>query len=243
MRLFFYMKIALCPEQGTLTRKAAEYLPSGVEHYQFFMTPASLFRALKEFHWDLVIVGWNFRDLQGLDLMRWFRATFPELPKIIVVTKNQEAESIIGALDGGAIDYIFAPIPSPVLRARLDAISRCLQLQTLQKLGPSVSESPQSTLQFGLYVFHRRHHFVDIRDKRIVLRPKEYVLALLLFQNLGRAISREVLHEALWGNLDNFPTRTLDTHLSRLRAKLNIVKDNGFEIKQIRGVGYRMDAC
>ncbi|CAE6767563.1 Sensory transduction protein regX3 [Paraburkholderia aspalathi] len=237
------MKIALCPEQGTLTRKAAEYLPSGVEHYQFFMTPASLFRALKEFHWDLVIVGWNFRDLRGSDLMRWFRATFPELPRIIFVTKNQEAESIIGALDGGAIDYIFAPIPSAVLRARLDAISRRFQLQTPQKVGPSASESPQSTLQFGLYVFHQRHHFVDIRDKRIVLRPKEYALALLLFKNRGRAISREVLHEALWGNLDNFPTRTLDTHLSRLRAKLNIVKDNGFEIKQIRGVGYRMDAC
>ncbi|CAB3804272.1 hypothetical protein LMG28614_05994 [Paraburkholderia ultramafica] len=236
------MRIAFCPESGTLKRGDTSHVPPDVTHYQEFRTVTSLFRALKDSEWDLIVAGWNLRDIEGRDFLRWIRATFPTPPSIVFLTAHNASEDIVAALDCGAIDYILTPIPTPVLQARLNAILRLVASSSKRATQTVPVDDHHSTMRFGQYVLHRRHHYVDIRDKRIMLRPKEYALALLLFQNVGRPITREHLHEALWGTLENFPTRTLDTHLSRLRAKLQLMQCNGFEIKQIRGVGYRMDS-
>lgn len=237
------MRIAFCPERGTLKRGDTAHVPPNIQSYQEFRTAASLFRALKASDWDLAVVGWDLPDIRGADMLRWARATFPVLPPIVFLTRHAEPADIIFALDNGAVEYILAPVSASVLRARLDAILRittAVDKPSDQALG---RESPQHDVQFGQYIFHRRHHYVDIREKRINLRPKEYILALLLFRNIGMAVSRELLHEAIWGTLENFPTRALDAHICRLRVQLQLVQENGFEIRQIRGVGYRMDVC
>jgi DNA-binding response OmpR family regulator len=75
-----------------------------------------------------------------------------------------------------------------------------------------------------------------------MLRPKEYMLAQALFQNLGRPLTRSFLHKAAWGGeTGQMTSRAFDTHLARLRAKLKLVKNNRFEVRSVRDVGYRLD--
>lgn len=236
------MKIAFYTEPGTVKRGDNTHLPPGTECHKEFRTVGSLCRALRNSEWDLIVVGWNLHDVQGSDLLRTVLASFPTRPAVVFLTAHDTPEDIVEVLNGGATDYILAPISAAVLQARLAAIFRLV--------GPKVERQPatvptdeHSRVHFGEYVFHRRHHYVDIRGKRIALRPKEYILAQLLFQNIGTAITREQLHWALWGNMESFPSRTLDTHLSRLRTKLQLGRDSGLEIKQIRRIGYRLVCC
>jgi DNA-binding response OmpR family regulator len=74
------------------------------------------------------------------------------------------------------------------------------------------------------------------------LKNREYELALFLFQNLGRLLSREHLHEAVWGLGIEALSRSLDTHISRLRTKLDLRPANGFLLLAIYGLGYRLEA-
>ncbi|WP_169708786.1 response regulator transcription factor [Trinickia terrae] len=85
---------------------------------------APLFRALRASAWDLAIVGWHLGDVDGRDLLRWMRATFPVLPPVVFFTAHNTADDIVFALENGALDYIVGPIPVMVLRARLKAIAR-----------------------------------------------------------------------------------------------------------------------
>lgn len=209
-------------------------------HHEFG-TAGSLLHALRDATWDLVVLGWNLGDIKGRDMLRLARETVAALPPVVFLTAHDAPEDIVAALDEGAIDYILAPISAAVLRARLDAILRLITRERASSR-PPVRVGDSSTICFGNYVFHRRDHYVDIRGRRIVLRPKEYALAMLLFENIGTPVPREYLHEALWGTLENFPSRALDTHVSRLRAKLSLAEDNGFKIKPIHRYGYRMDS-
>ena len=79
-----------------------------------------------------------------------------------------------------------------------------------------------------------------IEGKLVELSRREYELALMLFQNLGRLLSREHLREAIWGVGIENPSRSLDTHISRLRLKLQLSPANGFVLSAVYGLGYRL---
>lgn len=80
------MKIAFYTEPGTLRRGANAHIPPGTEYHKEFRTAGSLFRALRNSEWDLIVVGWNLRDMQGSDLLRTFRASFPARPAVVFLT-------------------------------------------------------------------------------------------------------------------------------------------------------------
>ncbi|MFL9903859.1 response regulator transcription factor [Paraburkholderia fungorum] len=240
------MRIAFIPEHGTLDRGSEQCLPSSADDHREFKTASSLFRGLKESRWNLVVAGWDLPDVKGDDLLRWMRATFSDSPPVVFLTSHDAAVDIVNSLEQGAVDYILAPVEPLVLRARLGAILRLLSSAHDGPVREGEEDRYQDTpptVRFGRYVFHQRHHYVDIQGEKVMLRPKEYALAMLLFENIGKTLSRESIHMKLWETMDNFPTRTLDTHLSRLRAKLKLVGGNGFDISQIRGVGYRLESC
>lgn len=87
----------------------------------------------------------------------------------------------------------------------------------------------------------QRAHTLQVNGVPIELKHREYELALFLFQNLGRLLSREHLREAVWGAGLDAPSRSLDTHVSRLRTKLNL-RSNGFLLSAVYGLGYRLEA-
>ena len=97
-------------------------------------------------------------------------------------------------------------------------------------------------LDFGAYRFDAEQRTLQLHGEAIGLKHREYELALFLFRNAGRLLSRTHLREAVWGDATDTPSRSLDTHMSRLRSKLELTEANGYTITAVYGVGYRLDA-
>eukprot|EP01030_Chromulinospumella_sphaerica_P015127 gene15127-14927_t len=97
-------------------------------------------------------------------------------------------------------------------------------------------------LIFGPYRFFPESRSIEISGKPVELKNREYDLALFLFQNMGRLLSRDHLKEILWGQVPDVMSRSLDTHISRLRTQLDLRPANGFMVTAVYGVGYRFEA-
>ena len=97
-------------------------------------------------------------------------------------------------------------------------------------------------LDFGAYRFDAEQRTLQLHGEAIGLKHREYELALFLFRNAGRLLSRTHLREAVWGDATDTPLRSLDTHMSRRRSKLKFTGANDYTITAEYGVGYRLDA-
>jgi DNA-binding response OmpR family regulator len=91
------------------------------------------------------------------------------------------------------------------------------------------------------YSIDKAKEEISLNDKAIKLTKKEYDLAVFLFKNVGRVISRDHIMESVWGKYSDLNTRTVDTHISRIRSKLKIGEENGWRLNSIYMHGYRLD--
>jgi DNA-binding response OmpR family regulator len=96
-------------------------------------------------------------------------------------------------------------------------------------------------LQFGPYVFETRPGRLLMDGAVIEVTHKEFYLALLFFRNIGRPLSRAYIHEAVWIRETALPSRTMDTHVSRVRNKLQLRPENGFRLVPVYSYGYRLE--
>jgi DNA-binding response OmpR family regulator len=131
----------------------------------------------------------------------------------------------------GADDFM----PKPIRVGELSARTRAL----LRRAYPAQHETE---VVFGPYHFFPHSRTLHVDGEPLELKHREYELALFLFQNMGRLLSREHLREAVWGQGPEAPSRSLDTHISRLRTKLDLRPSNGFLLSAIYGLGYRLEA-
>ncbi|MFM7341444.1 MAG: helix-turn-helix domain-containing protein, partial [Betaproteobacteria bacterium] len=94
----------------------------------------------------------------------------------------------------------------------------------------------------GDYVFDQKAKTLTIKGELIELKHREYELAYLLFSRLGELLSRKYLQESVWGGQADAVSRTLDTHISRLRVKLDLRPENGFRLSSVYSLGYRLES-
>lgn len=134
----------------------------------------------------------------------------------------------------GLIDSEFKPLRRNALAARVKLL--------LQLAYPGRDETQLQ--QFGDYVFAAPAHVVSYAGKSVALTQKEFALAALLFGNLGRPLSRAYLQESIWGAEDEneLPTRTIDTHISRVRNKLELKPEHGYRLSTVYGYGYQLES-
>jgi DNA-binding response OmpR family regulator len=118
------------------------------------------------------------------------------------------------------------------LSARAEALLR-------RAYPPAASCEPET---WGRYTLDPQAQTVGIDGETVVLTAKEFQLALTLFRNLSRALSRGYLLEAVWDKNPDLPTRTLDAHVSRVRLKLGLRPENGFRLSTVYSYGYRLEA-
>jgi DNA-binding response OmpR family regulator len=100
---------------------------------------------------------------------------------------------------------------------------------------------PAEKLQFGRYLFEIHTARIFLSSQLIELTRKEFALALLLFRNLDKPLSRITMIDAIWSNELDVPSRTLDTHISRIRTKLRLRPENGFRLATVYSYGYRLE--
>jgi DNA-binding response OmpR family regulator len=176
---------------------------------------------------DLLIIDMVLPKSNGLQVLEWVRATKGwELPIIFATSIDSEID-IVKTLRAGADDYVVKPAKFSEFIARIESISRRNRYPIIQSIGAYEIDKKLRQIKNGKQV--------------IELTQKEFELASYFFQNSGKLLSRKHLLDKLWGLNSQVDTRTLDTHVSKIRRKLNIRVENGLQILPVYGYGYRSE--
>lgn len=178
----------------------------------------------------LLILEWRGDDTRMPDILDW--AASASIPVLLTVTAAaSNLKNLPAAVGLGMTDYLLAPLRRHELAARVQVL--------LQRAYPDHDERQQQ--HFAGYQFETPTNLISLNGKPLAVTQKEFALALLLFNNLGRPLSRAFLQEAIWGREDEIPSRTMDTHISRVRNKLQLRPENGFRLNTVYGYGYQLE--
>jgi len=185
---------------------------------------------LRSGEFALFVLDWGLPDMQGIDLLRRLRGHEGIDAPVIFCTARGDETDVVEALHEGADDFIVKPIRHHELVARISA--------TLRRAYPgpanaAVISVPPFSIDTG-----NRMIFVD--GKAVDLQNREYELAVMLFQNLNGVVSRTRIIQTLWGSEPMETSRSLDTHVSRIRRKLGLSAARGVALQSVYGLGYRL---
>ncbi len=184
--------------------------------------------ALARVRFDLILLDVMLPDGSGLDFCRELHAN-SRVPVIITSAKSSEVDVILG-LEFGASDYLTKPYRIRELVARIRAVLR------RQAAAPH-----EDVLTVGDLVIDSQRRSVTRHGAEIELSRKEFDLLALLTSSLGQVVTRDACIDALWWGQDLTDTRTLDTHIKRLRQKIETDSADPRHLITIRGVGFRFD--
>lgn len=225
------MRIAVLDDDTNLLELITSILTSAGHHVHCFSSGKEMLHQLRRDSYDMLVLDWQVPDLRGTEVMHWVREKLPANLPILFMTSRSGEDDIVAGLAAGADDYMIKPIRRGELVARVQAL--------LRRAYPN-QHMPEH-LEFGQYVFETRSARLSHAGNLIELTQKEFDLALLLFRNLGRPLSRAYILEAVWSRDIEIPSRTMDTHISRVRSKLNLRPENGFRLAPVYSYGYRLE--
>lgn len=183
--------------------------------------------AAREPNPELVLLDLMLPDVSGTEVCRQLRQRRPHLPIIILTAKGDEIDRVVG-FELGADDYVVKPFSVRELMLRVRAILRRGQSEP--------PESPALETIFGRLRVDPSAHRVFVDGSEILLTALEFRLLTTLLERRGRVQSRNTLLGDVWGIRAEVTTRTVDTHVKRLRQKLGPA---GAYVETLRGVGYR----
>lgn len=177
---------------------------------------------------DLILLDLMLPDLPGTEVCKRLKSdpSTKQIPVVMLTARGEELDRVVG-FEIGAEDYIVKPFSVRELLLRLQAI--------LRRSRPAEAESKRY-VEFGLLRMDREAHRVWVGDCEIELTALEFRLLLTLYERRSRVQSRGALLDDVWGIQADITTRTVDTHVKRLREKLAEARNY---IETVRGVGYR----
>lgn len=222
-------KILVVDDEPDVTDLVAYHLKAkGFQVETLNDATASITKA-RSFHPDLVILDIMMPHLTGIQICRILRAD-PKLARvpIIFLTAKAEPQDRIEGLESGADDYLPKPFSPKELVLRVESILRRMAAAPGNSIGK---------IQIGDVVLDSEAHRVTVRGGAIDLTATEFKLLRLLMERQGRVQTREHLLINVWNYSTEIETRTVDTHIRRLREKLG---PEANWIETIRGVGYRI---
>ena len=179
---------------------------------------------------DLVLLDLMLPGISGTEVCRDIRGR-SSVPIIMLTAKDGEVDKVVG-LELGADDYVTKPFSSRELVARMRAV--------LRRLGDSEELLPP-TIEAGSVRIDIERHVVSVRGENITMPLKEFDLLEFLVRNSGRVLTRNQLIDRVWGADYVGDTKTLDVHIKRLRAKIEIDPSNPLHINTVRGLGYKFE--
>ena len=179
---------------------------------------------------DIVLLDLMLPGLPGTEVCRQLRAK-SNVPIIMVTAKDTEVDKVVG-LELGADDYVTKPFSSRELVARIRAVLR---------RGVDVDDAQDALIAGPLRMDIDRHQ-VSVNGESISLPLKEFELLEMLLRNAGRVLTRGQLIDRVWGANYVGDGKTLDVHVKRLRAKIEVDPANPTVLLTVRGVGYKLQA-
>ena len=178
----------------------------------------------------MVLLDVMMPKMDGFEVCRQLRAK-SLVPVIMVTARGEDFEKIMG-LDIGADDYIIKPFSAGEVMARVRAILRRMQPR---------EEVNRNTYSYDNLVIDLDKYAVTVGGEEVALTKKEVELLWTLAKNSSKVFSRDNLLDSLWGYDYYGDSRTVDSHIKRMRAKLDKIEHLGWDIKTIWGVGYRFE--
>lgn len=225
------MKIAVLEQDRPQADLICQVLSAAGHSCQSYDSARDLLGQLRKDSVDMLVMDWNVPDMDGAEVLRRAKEKLASAAPTMFLVGNNAEDDIIAGVTAGADDYLVKPLRRGELVARVSAL--------LRRAYPSQNSAEQ--LQFGPYTFETRPGRL-LKDGLVIdVTQKEFSLALLFFRNIGRPLSRAYIHESVWVRENDVPSRTMDTHVSRVRNKLHLRPENGFRLVPVYSYGYRLE--
>jgi DNA-binding response OmpR family regulator len=186
--------------------------------------------AVAEFRPDLLVLDLMLPGMDGVEICKRLRARGDAVPIVMLTARDSEVDRVLG-LELGADDYVAKPFSPRELVARVKAVLRRSTPVT------ATEEEPEILRVAGIQIDEARRE-VRVDGSPVTLTAKEFDLLAFLTRNRTLVFSRERLLDRVWGYERPVDTRTVDSHVKSLRAKLG---DAGAVVQTVRGVGYKVD--
>ena len=228
--------ILICDDDPNVHESIGLYLDAeGYEHISAYDGEQAL-KLVEERQPDLMILDLMMPRMSGIDVCRTIRLT-KTLPIIMLTAKSEEIDRILG-LELGADDYIVKPFSPREVVSRIKAV-----LRRTSAAPETAQEEKLTTLTFGSLEIQPERYSVKLGGQSIACTPREVELLYLLASHPGRVFDREQILSRIWGYDFFGDTRTVDTHIKRLRQKL-ACDEMGvkWDIITVYGVGYKFEA-
>ena len=225
------MRIALLEDDRAQAELMHTWLADAGHHCCTFGLGKTLIRELGRDSFDLIVLDWMLPDTDGIQVLCWIRRRIDWPIPVLFVTGRDDETDIVEALEQGADDYMTKPVKRREVLARIKAVSR-------RVIPP---DEASQKLELGRYTIDKTVRTVFRDGEAVELTHKEYDLVLFLFSSAGRVLSRGHILTSVWGYSSDLNTRTVDTHISRIRNKLALRAEHGWQLKAVYQHGYRLE--
>jgi DNA-binding response OmpR family regulator len=224
------LQLALLDADSDFAKSVTYLMAQCGHHVRHFRDARSMLRSLRQDAFDLLMLEWDLIDSNGPEVLAWVQDNLDAPPPTMIIGGPEAERDIVSGLTRGAADYILKPLQDDVLRGRVAALLRRVYGDMAK---PSVE-------RVGHYAFDIENQKITVAGFPVATTAKEFALALLLFRNLHRPLSRNHIVETIWGHASDPSSRTLDAHVSQIRNRLNIRPEYGFRLSSVYSFGYRL---
>lgn len=222
------MRIAYLEDDTVQSGVMKEWLEAEGYVCRVFDNADAFMHELRHETYDLLIMDWELPGKSGVEVLSWLRGDREwDLPVFFITHRDGERD-IIEALEKGADDYLAKPVNREVMLARVKALVRR-------------HSARREFIRISDFTLNKERKTLTLKEVPVEMTEKEFQLAWMLFSNIGRLLSRDHLLESIWGFGPGLMTRTVDTHISRLRRKLGLTPENGWRLKAVYHQGYRLE--
>lgn len=226
------MRIGLLEDDEHLAELMQLWMMEAGFDCQIFHSGKNFIRAISRDTFDMLIIDWCLPDMEGDEVLIWVRNNIDWAIPVVFVTQRDTEQDIVHVLELGADDFMSKPVRKAELIARLRALYRRTN---------SSRENKEGLFDIPPYQINQPMRTISRDGREIDLTQKEFELACFLFRNLGHVVSRNHIMESVWGQGEALNTRTVDTHISRIRTKLELTPENGWRLSAIYQHGYRLE--
>lgn len=224
------MRILLLEDEELQRRLVTTWLEEAGHNVQGCSTGAEAITAVERDSFDLAVLDWEVPQASGEEVLRWIRIRKMIFP-VLFATSRDEEDGIIHVLGLGADDYLVKPLRKGEFLARIAALGR-------RARAPA---GDAGVIEVGVYRADLTTHDFHIRGEPVRMTPRMRHVAALLFRKCGQVVSRREIYEEVWGHREQMESRSVDTHVSRLRKALQLDGANGLRLTSVYQHGYRLE--